>query len=52
MFADNLRAGVSRPCDFVVAALHQQFSPRKEFMVPGVVRIEVRANKKVNVVWL
>ena len=52
VFTDDLRTWVPRPRDFVVAALHQQFGPRKEFMVSGVVRVEMRADQKVNIVWL
>jgi hypothetical protein len=46
VFTDDLRTGEPRPRDFVVAALHQQFGPRNEFMVSGVVRVEMRASDR------
>ena len=50
MFAHDLRTGVSRTRNLVVATLHQQLSARKEFVVSGMVRVEVRANEIVDVV--
>jgi len=47
MFAHDLRTGVSRVRNLVVAALDDQFGARKEFVVSGVIMVDVRSDQKV-----